>query len=164
MSKSCSQHKHNGSTYMLVLVVFIFVSVFSALMLSNLGQTIFQTNTYEMQMRCYYMYDQAAKATVAALLKDDNELLNSVTTERTQTIEHKDESGEVVGRSTITIKKDHLNYYGENAEWIVGEITTTITDLRAVRAGEDFSYEGTVMVLVSNPLIQLFNMNPEQFK
>ena len=170
MSKS---HKRTGSAYMLVIVVFLFVSVFSAIMMSNLGQTIFQTNAYAMQMQCYYMGNQAAKATVAALLEvqkdpDGGEQKTVIRSDylnykNQNKMEHKDKDGNVLGTSVITLYEKPYPYEGELKDWIVGYITTTMTDRRANRQGDDFTYESTVMILKDNPLIQLFNLIPEGF-
>ena len=156
--------KREGSAYLLVIVVFIFVSLFSALMMSNLTQTIYQANAYGMQTQCYYLNNQAARATVAALIDNNNELIKTMSFPREDTMKHKDSSGIEIGSSRIVLKKEYHDYYGENEAWVVAEITTTIKDLRAARYGEDFTYMGTVMVLIDNPLIQLYNVNIEDFR
>lgn len=155
--------KYNGSAFILVIAVFIFVSLFSALMISTVNQSIYQTHTYGMQTQCYYMNNEAANATVAVMLANDNDLLKKVSGPQSATMIHTDEDGNPVGTSVITVQKENHNYYGENQPWVVGRITTTITDKRAERQGEPFTYEGTVMILIDNPLIQLFNLNPEDF-
>lgn len=161
-----ANHKHRGSAYILVILVFIFVSLFSALLLSNLNQAIFQTNAYGLQMQCYYLNNQAAKATVAALLADNNDLLNRLAASgdvQTTTMVHKDAGGNSVGSSSIKLTREYHTYYDENKEWIVATILTTINDPRVSRQGEMFDYKGTAMILVDQPLIQLFNVNPEDF-
>ena len=160
------KHKHSGSAYMLVILVFIFVSLFSALMLSNLNQAIFQNNAYGLQMQCYYLNNQAAKATVAALLADDNDLLNKIAISggvQTTTMIHTDADGNPVGSSSIKLTRENHTYYNENKEWIVATIVTTIIDPRTSRQGKEFDYKGTAMILADQPLIQLFNVNPEDF-
>lgn len=161
-----ANHKHRGSAYILVILVFLFVSFFSALLLSNLNQAIYQTNAYGLQMQCYYLNNQAAKATVAALLADDNDLLNRMNASggvQTTTMIHKDADGDVVGSSNIKLTRESHVYYNENKQWIVATIVTTIDDPRASRQGEKYDYTGTAMILADQPLIQLFNLNPEDF-
>jgi hypothetical protein len=154
-------HRRKGSTYLLVVVVFIFVSLFSALMLSNVSQSIFQINTYGLQMQCYYLNQQAAEATVAVLLDNDNELLNGMSYPQVDTMTHTESSGTVLGNSKITLTKEEHDYYGESKEWAVARIVTTIPDHRASRSGNDFNYVGSVMILIENPLVQLYNINPD---
>lgn len=157
-------HKRQGSAYMMVIMVFIFVSVFSAMMLSALSQSIYESHAYSLQMQCYYLNNQAAKATVAALLADDNQLLRDATYPKLDTLEHKDAAlSKDLGISEIRLTRENHDYYGESKSWIVADITTTIKDPRATRAGQDFTYVGSVMVLEENPLIQLFNLNPNDF-
>ncbi len=153
--------KRRGSTYLLVIVAFVFISLFSGLMLSNLSQTIFQLNTYGLQMQCYYLTRQAADATVAVLLDNNNQLLNSLNGSggMTDLMTHTDGNGAVLGTSTITLTKEYHDYYNENKEWAVATIRTTIQDPRAPRAGQDFTYTGSVSILIDNPLIRLYNID-----
>lgn len=158
-------YKRNGSSYLMIILVFVFVSSFSALMLSTLNQSIYQTNAYGLQMQCYYLNNQAAKATVAVLLKDkddDYEFMKTASFPQTAVLTHTNADGsQEVGRSTIQLTKEYHDYYSESRAWIVARITTTIKDKRSSNSGNDFTYEGTAMVLVENPIIQLYNINPE---
>lgn len=153
--------KRKGSAYLLVVVVFLFVSLFSALIFSNVSQSIFQLNTYGLQMQCYYLTQQASEAAVAVLLSDNNALLQSETSyPQEDTMIHYGIDGTTyLGKSKITLTKESHDYYGESKRWAVARIVTTIPDPRASRDGEDFSYTGSVMVLVENPVVQLYNID-----
>lgn len=155
--------KRTGAVYLLVIVVFVFVSMFSAMMLSSISQSIYQINTYGLQMQCSYFNQQAADATVAALLDSGNELLNSdVGYPRVDTMTHKALDGTtVLGESKITLKKENHDYYGESKAWAVAEIETTMPDPRAANKDGNVSYVASLMVLVENPIVQLYNINPE---
>lgn len=153
-------HMRQGSGYLLVIIVFLVVSLFATLMLSSLGNAIYQTHTYSMKMQSYYLTKEAADATVAVLLSDDNALLKTLTYPQTDTMPHSS-GGEVIGSSEITLTKELHDYYGENKEWIVARIKTEIPDQRGSRAGEQFVFEGSVMILLENPMIQLYNINPD---
>lgn len=163
MKSAMKFRKRKGGAYLLVIAVFLFVSLISTLMLSTISQSVYQTHVYGMQMQSYYLTNQAADATVAVLLADDNLLLNSMSYPQTDTMIHTDESGTVLGSSQIRLAKERHDYYGDNKEWIVAYIETKIPDQRGSREGEDFSYKGSVMILVENPLIQLYNINPDNF-
>lgn len=159
-------HKRKGATYLLVIIVFIFVSLFSTLILSNVSQSVYQFNAYSLQMQCFYLNRQAADATVVALLTEDdvgNTLLKTSRTSfpKVDTMTHTASDGTLLGSSTITLTKENYDYYGESKEWAVARIETSIPDPRGSRRGEDFNYSGSVMVLVENPLIQLYNINPD---
>lgn len=153
--------KRKGSVYLIVVMIFLFVSLFSALMLQTLSQSIFQTHMYGMNMKCYYLSRQTADAVVAALLQHNNELLNDLHTTMNDSMEHLNEAGEPVGNSHIVLRKERHTYYDENKEWVVAYITTTIPDERGSRQGETYTYEMTLMILVENPLIQLYDIDPD---
>ena len=154
--------KRAGSAHIIVLAVLVLISVFSAFIVHQLQADIFQINAYSLQMQGYYLSDEAASAAVSALRADDDaSLLKTGTFPMTDTFKHVF-SGEQVGVSTITMTKETHPYYEEEKDWIVIRITTAIPDPRASRAGEDFTYQATVLVLVENPLIQLYNINPDE--
>lgn len=153
-------HIRKGSSYLLVIVVFLFVSLITAIMVTGLNQSIYHSHAYALQMRAYYLTGKAADATVAVLLADDNELLKDLPYPKEDSMTHMDGS-HVVGLSKIKLTKETHSYYGENKEWIVAAIETTIPEQRGSRTGKSFTYTGTVMILVENPLIQLYNINPD---
>ena len=116
--------KRKGSAYLLVVVVFLFVSLFSALIFSNVSQSIFQLNTYGLQMQCYYLTQQASEAAVAVLLSDNNALLQSETAyPQEDTMIHYGIDGTTyLGKSKITLTKESHDYYGESKRWAVARI------------------------------------------
>lgn len=158
LNGTCRSHK--GSAYLYVIIIFLVVTLFSTIMLSTLNQAIYQSHTYSMRMQAYYLTDEAADATVAVLLDDSDDLLNHLSYPQTDTMIHTS-GGDVIGTSKITLTKEFHNYYGENKEWIVAKIKTEIPDQRGSREGEMFSFEGSVMILLENSMIQLYNIDPD---
>ncbi len=153
--------KRNGSAHLFVIGALLIVSVFSAFIINLLQTDTYQLHAYSLQMQAYYLADEAASATVSALLADDDaSLLQTGAFPMSDTMTHT-ASGTELGVSEIHMTKETHSYYEEDKEWIVIRITTTIPDNRAERAGESFSYKMTVMVLVENPLVQLYNINPD---
>ncbi len=153
--------KRGGSAQFFVIAALVLISVFSALVLSTLQQDIYQLHAEAMQMRAYYMADEAASAAVSALLADDDaSLLNTGVFPMQDTMTHVSE-GETLGSSSIRMVKETHPYYNEDKEWVVIRIVTTLHDDRAGRRGEDFTYSITVMVLAENPLVQIYNINPD---
>ena len=61
----------------------------------------------------------------------------------------------------ITLTKEVHSYYGTDEDWVVARVETTIPDVRGDRIGEPFTYTGSVMILLSNPIVQLYNISPE---
>lgn len=153
--------KRAGSAQFFVIAALVLISAFSALILRTLQQDIYQLHAEAMQMRAYYLADEAASAAVSALLADDDaSLLMTGTFPMHDSMTHVSE-GETVGVSVIDMVKETHPYYNEEEEWVVIRIKTTIPDTRADRQGEGFSYSITVMVLVDNPLVKLYNINPD---
>ncbi len=157
--------KRTGSSYLIVIVAFIFVSLFSALLLSELDQSIYTTNSYALQMQAYYLNHEAASATVAALLQDDGsgkynyETLSSTYFASESTMEHT-YNGNHLGTSHIRLSKEQHDYYEVNKNWIVATINTEIADNRAGNTTGKYTYKGTVMILCENPIVQLYNIDP----
>ena len=152
--------KKKGSAQFLVIGALIIISVFTAYIVRVLQTDIYQMHAYKLQMKAYYLADEAASATVSALLADDDaSLLKTGAFPMEDTITHR-VSGEEVGVSRITVRKETHPYYEENKDWIVIDVVTTIPDERAERKGEPFTYSSLSMVLVDNPLVQLYNINP----
>ena len=153
--------KRAGSAHIIVLAVLVLISVFSAFIIRQLQADIFQINAYSLQMQGYYLSDEAASAAISALLADDDaSLLKTGTFPMSDTFTHTF-SGEKVGVSEITMTKETHPYYDEDKDWIVIRISTAIPDTRAERSGQSFTYEMTVMILSENPLVQLYNINPD---
>ena len=153
--------KHGGSAQFIVIAALVIISVFSAYIIHLLQNDIFQMHAYSLQMKAYYLSDEAASASVSALLADDDEsLLKTGIFPMHDTMTHI-ANGERIGVSDISMTKEVHPYYEENKDWIVIRIRTTIPDDRAERLGEDFTYSMTVMVLAENPLVQLYNINPD---
>lgn len=153
---------HRGSANLYVIVVLMVVSLFSAIILSSLNQAIYQSHTYGMKMQSYYIAKEAADATVAVLLADGDELLNSLQYPKTDTMSHTS-GGDVIGSSRITLTKEFYDYYGENKEWIVARIHTELPEQRGSRSGEMFSFEGSVMILLENSMVRIYNIDPDAF-
>lgn len=149
-----------GSTYLLVVVVFLLISLFTALMVSSLNQTIYQMHAYALQTRAHFLNREAQDTVVAVLLDNQNELLKRVSHPQSDVFVHTD-GLDVIGESEITLTKETHKYYTEDEEWVVARITTTIPDVRGDRLGEPFVYRGTVMILLKNPIVQLYNILPE---
>lgn len=152
--------KRKGSAYLLVVIVFLVLSLFTTLMVTSLNQSIFQMHTYALQMKAYYLNHEAEEAVVAILLDNSNDLLEHLAYPQTDSMEHTDGS-EVIGESVITLTKEVHSYYGTDEDWVVARVETTIPDVRGDRIGEPFTYTGSVMILLSNPIVQLYNISPE---
>lgn len=153
--------KRGGSAQFFVIAALVLVSIFSAYIIHVLQADIYQMHAYSLQMQAYYLADEAASASVSALLADDDASLL-----KTGSFPMHDEmihtvSGEEIGRSEIDMCRETHPYYEENKEWIVIRIRTTIPDNRAGREGKPFPYSVTVMVLSENPLIRLYNIDPD---
>lgn len=153
--------KKNGSAQIIVIAALLLISVFAALVLRTLQQDIYQLHAESLQMRAYYLADEAASAAVSALLADDDASLLLTGSFPMQDRMVHTYGGKVQGHSDISMTEEMHLYYEQEKEWIVIRITTAIPDNRAGRAGEDFTYSITVMVLVDNPLVQLYNINPD---
>lgn len=151
---------HSGSTYLLVVVVFLLISLFTTMIVSSLNQTIYHMNAYALQSKAYYLNREAQDAVVAVLLDDQSERLKNLSYPCSDSMTHTDESG-MLGKSEISLSREFHEYYSENEEWVVARIVTTIPDVRGNRAGEPFTYTGTVMILLKNPIVQLYNISPE---
>ena len=155
----------NGFAYAYVIGVFLVVSLFASLILFELNQAITENHIRSMSMKSYYLCYQAADATVAALTMDDNDVINDMINHsnyhRTDKIFHTDETNNNIGESSITLEKEPHKYYGKNKEWIVAYIETRIPDERAYRKGEDFIFKGSVMILLDNPEVRIYNINPD---
>ena len=154
--------KRVGSAYLVVLMVFLAVTLFSGLMISGLNQGVTRTHVHSLQMKAYYLNREVLEATVAVLRADGDQLLKSTNQQREDKITHHNEKTQKdIGESTVTIKREKHPYYKENKDWIVIHVTTKIADERVnqKKDGEPytFTYEGTAMVLVDNPIIQLYN-------
>ena len=152
--------KRQGSAYLLVVVVFVCISVFTTLLVTVLNRSIFHMHTYAMQMQAYYLNHEAQEAVVAILLDDDRDLLQNMEYPQTDSMTHTFES-ETLGESEITVSEEVHPYYGTDAAWIVARVVTTIPDKRSGREGESFSYSGTAMLLKENPIVQLYNISPD---
>lgn len=152
--------KNKGSAYLYVIVVFVVISTFTAFMLSGLNHTIFQMHTYSIHMKAHYLNLEAEETLVAALLQDDHDLLKNLPYPASESMSHYD-NGTRIADSDFRITKERHNYYGERKEWVVARVTTTVYDERPGRVGEPFTYEGTVMILLENPIVQLYNLQPE---
>lgn len=153
--------KRKASAQLFVIGALLLISVFAALVLRTLQQDIYQLHAESLQMRAYYLADEAASAAVSALLADDDASLLLTGNFPMQDRMVHTYDGEVQGHSDISMTEETHLYYEQEKEWIVIRITTAIPDNRAGRAGEDFTYSITVMVLVDNPLVQLYNINPD---
>lgn len=150
-----------GSASLYVLAALILISLFSALIVTVLKGDIYQMHAYELQMQAYYLSDEAASASVSALLADDDSsLLLTGRFPMSDTLTHTSE-GKTLGVSSITMEKERHPYYGSDAVWVVIRIVTTIPDMRGSSTSGEFSYETTVMVLEENPLVRLYNIRPE---
>lgn len=172
MKKNINSHFYKGSTYIYVIGVFLVVSMLTTLSVSQLNQSIYENHAYNMQMQCYYLTYEAADATVYVLTddyKENRDLLRHMDYPQTNEIKHYDpevanpDESDIIGVSSITVTKEIHDYYGEDREWAVATITTTIPDKRGSRMGEDFSYVGSVMILMDNPVVQIYNINPNSF-
>ena len=153
--------KRSGSAQFFVIAALVLISVFSAYIIHVLQADIYQMHAYSLQMQAYYLADEAASASVSALLADDDEsLLNTGVFPMSDVLTHTAD-GEEIGVSRIDMCRETHPYYDENKEWIVIRIKTAIPDDRAGRAGEEFTYSETVMVLVENPLVRLYNIDPD---
>ena len=152
--------RRRGSSFLLVVVIFCVVSVFASLMVTMLNRSVFQLNTYAVQMRAYYLNHEAQEAVVAALLDNDCEVMKYSSYPRTDSMTHSYELEEL-GQSTIVLTKEIHPYYGTDRVWAVARIHTTVPDSRPDHDGQEFSFEGTVMVLFDNPVVQLYNISPE---
>ena len=153
--------KKSGSAQFFVIGVMIVVSVFSAYIIHVLKSDIYQIHAYSLQMKAYYLADEAASAAVSALLADDEvSLINTGSFPMSDSMDHY-EDGEYIGTSSIKMCKEIHPYYSEDKDWIVIYITTSVPDNREGRTEDSFSYSMTCMVLVDNPLIQLRNISSE---
>ena len=154
--------KRGGSAQLFVIAALVLVSVFSAYIIHVLQADTYQLHAYSLQMQAYDLADEAASASVSALLADDDaSLLKTGAFPMHDTLTHT-VSGKEVGVSEIDMRKENHLYYNESKEWIVIRISTAIPDNRSGRRGEDFTYSMTVMVLAENPLVQLYNINPDE--
>ncbi len=160
-----------GSAYLYVVIIFLFVTLFSAIMFSMLQQSVYQTHTYSLRMKAFYLTKEAADATVAVLLEvpektlanpDPKPLIKTMSYPATDTMTHTVNKTTVVGTSVITLTKEKHDYYGESKDWIVANITTTIPDERNTKPGTTtgavYTFKGSVMILWENSMIQLYNI------
>lgn len=153
--------KRTGAAQLYVIAALILVSLFTAFTVHVLQGDIYQMHAYELQMQAYYLSDEAASAAVSALLEDDDDsLLRTGHFPMEDTMTHSD-NGTELGTSKIRMCRETHPYYGEDAEWIVIRITTEMPDPRVNNPQGTFRYQTTVSVLVSNPLVRLYNINPE---
>ena len=156
--------RYNGFVYAYVIGVFLVVTLFSTLVITEINQAITENHIRSMSMKSYYLCYQAADATVASLTMDENELLRNLPNPPTGNIIHTDNtSGETIGESNIHLKEEYHEYYGKNKKWIVAYIETKIPDERVSHKGEDFCFEGSVMILADNSDVRIYNVNPKQF-
>ncbi len=146
-----------GSAYLFVILIFLFVSLFSMLIITQVQQTVYETHAYALQMQAYYMTQRSADATLAILMADDNALLKSGDYPKTDTLSHWSGSG----TSVIKLTKEIHPYYSEQKVWVIVSIETRIPDPRGRREGEAFLHSGKVMILVENPIVQLYYLNPD---
>lgn len=154
--------KKRGSAQIFVIAALVLISVFSAFVIRVLQADTYQIHAYSLQMQAYYLANEAASASVSALLADDDEsLLETGTFPMHDRMVHKND-GKEIGTSDINMCIEKHNYYNEEKEWVVIRIETNIPDNRAARRGEAFGYEMTVMVLRENPIVRLYNINPDE--
>jgi len=149
--------RKKGSVLLFVVCIFLFVLLFSSLALKNLSQAIYQTNIYGIQMQQYYLNREAVEVIVAVLRADDNDLLENFDNPRQERLTHSDDDGNYLGYSTIYLQKVKADYYGQDLDWIKATITTYTVDKRASSDGDLLEYVGELMVLVKNPIVQLYN-------
>lgn len=150
--------KYKGASYLTVICVLIFVSLFSVLMLSMVNQSAYQTQTYSLQMQAQYINKTTTDAIVQAMLVDESAALHERKTMLQVILDDNgtkfgssgslkqfkhlyydvDATGkqtDLIGVSLFTIGKEMHDYYGEPKKWIIITVTTTIPDTRAARIG-----------------------------
>ncbi len=153
--------KRRGSAQIFVIAALVLISVFTAYVIHVLQADTYQIHAYSLQMQAYYLANEAASASVSALLADDDEsLLNTGTFPMQDRMTHT-KDGKEIGISEIFVCEEKHDYYNEEKDWIVIRIETNIPDNRANRRGESFGYEMTVMILKENPLVKLYNIDPD---
>lgn len=160
--------KRQGSSYFLVILAFLVITLFSTLTISGLNNGITRTHAYALQMKAYYLNREMLEATVSALRANGNNLLKTTDTKGkvNPPITHiNEETKEDIGETVVKIKKVTHKYYGKPKEWIEIQASTKIKDERAdkQKKGEkySFSFEGRALVLIENPVIQLYNVDVE---
>lgn len=156
------QKKKAGSSHIIVLGVLVLISVFTVYIINVLQNDIYQINAYSLQMQGYYLCHEATSAAISALLEGDDEaLIYTNDFPMTDSMTHTFDDEEI-GESVITMSKEQHPYYEiESTAWIVIDVTTTIRDSRNGHSS-DFTYMTTSLVLVDNPIIQLFNKDPSE--
>ena len=157
--------KKVGSSHIIVLGVLVLISVFSVYIVNQLQNAIYQINAYSMQMQAYYLSYEATTASISALLADDEAALlyNTDGFPMNDSMTHTFD-GVTVGYSEIVMLRKVYPYYEvESADWVQIDVTTTIPDHRLGRPeGSDFTYQTRSLVLVDNPMVQLFNKDPSE--
>ncbi len=154
--------KRKGAAQLFVIGALILVSVFSTYVIKKLQADIYQMHAYSLQMQAYYLAEEAASASVSALLADDDASLVQTGAFPIQDQMIHTSNGAQIGTSQIRVTKEVHNYYNENKDWIVVRVNTSVPDTRAQRRGQPFTYSMTVMILRENPLIQLYNIDPDE--
>lgn len=156
--------KRTGSAYLVVLMIFLSISLFSTLMISSVNHSIARSHAHSLQLKAYYLNQEAQEVAVAVLRKDEDKLLKELASksgaaaQRTDTMTHRNKkTNQEIGTSTITLKKEQAPYYGANEDWIVAEVTTVIPDERASKKGANFTFQAKVKLLAKNPIIQIYN-------
>lgn len=147
-------HRKRGFTLIVVIGIFLFVSTSLIFLASSINNRIYQNYRYALQMKGYYLTIKSADIVVAALLKDDN--YKKMSYPKTDKIVHFDESKEI-GESEIVLSKEIHPYYEDDKDWIVVNIKTMLENNE--NSTMEFSYIGNVMILIENPIIQLYDID-----
>lgn len=178
MKKCISKYKRRkGSAYIYVLVVFVFISLLSAVAINVSRWNLHDTVLQQQRMKAYYLTRSGIDVSLAALLQEDvngYSLIQSFSKYQdpsgskklAQTIEYK-AGAEVIGTSKITAKSITEVNAGKKERWIQVDVNTEIPDIRASaddthRKGinkRNIVYGGSVKVLVENPLFQKFDVS-----
>ncbi len=157
--------RRRGAGLMYVVGLLLFISLFTAIIISSLRTGVYQMDSYSLQTKAYYLNNEATSAAVAALLIDEEELFNamkSTTAPKTDTFTHLDGSVQV-GVSTITLRKENHLYFNENKDFIAITVTTVIHDPRAESKDHSYTYESHSYVMAENSDVRLYNISPSDF-
>ena len=156
--------KRKGVVSLFAIGAFIVISVLTFYIISVIRNDIYQMHAYRLQMQAQFLADEAASAAVSALLMDDSASLLDTTDWSVDVLESRMDHiyhNQTVGQSSITMQGAVAEYYGDPKDWIIITVNTTIEDPRPENTTGQFTYMMTVVVLKDNPLIQIYNIDPE---
>ncbi len=162
--KKIRMKKRKGVVSLFAIGAFVVISVLTFYIIAVIKNDIYQMHAYRLQMQAQFLADEATSAAVSALLMDDTASLLDTTDWSVEILESTMDHiyhNQTIGQSHITMQGAVGEYYHVNKDWIVITVNTTLEDPRPENTTGQFTYMMTAVILKDNPLIQIYNIDPD---